>query len=303
MYDTYQYVYRDDDVVLRIIVNTNRGAQAVKQVCTYGELAVDDPGAFSGCPNTMCSSGNWSLPGKDQIQSVETIFSANTLSNQTQYCSTFGILLLKSKSISGFTAGEIENYGILYFRKRYYETRMEIFISRDPIGRAFNIYIYACNSPTQLHDPDGLRAKKCCDSDDSTSIDEKTGCGEMTCSVQRAANNACVFGSSNLWKIKAYKNARECIQEKCRRMLKIECSESGKCSDPAAGGHTNTILSSTIVICSKTFSNQSKCVQNNIMLQEIAHQCGYRDKPWIATNITAYDIGNAGYPECPLKNP
>ncbi len=69
-----QYVYRDEDIVFRIIVDSNTGERAVNQVYTHGELAVDDPVAFSDCPNSVCSSGNWSLPGKDQIQSVEAFF-------------------------------------------------------------------------------------------------------------------------------------------------------------------------------------------------------------------------------------
>ncbi len=62
-----QYVYRDEDIAFRIIVDPNTGERAVNQVYTHGELAVDDPVAFSDCPNTVCSSGGWSFLAKDQV--------------------------------------------------------------------------------------------------------------------------------------------------------------------------------------------------------------------------------------------
>ncbi len=62
-----QYVYRDEDIVFRIIVDSNTGEWAVNQVYTHGELAVDDPVAFPDCPNAVCLSGGWNPERRESV--------------------------------------------------------------------------------------------------------------------------------------------------------------------------------------------------------------------------------------------
>jgi RHS repeat-associated protein len=58
----------------------------------------------------------------------------------------------------GYTGREQdETSGLMYYRARYYDPAIGRFISRDPIGIAggINLYAYAANNPTTLTDPMG----------------------------------------------------------------------------------------------------------------------------------------------------
>jgi RHS repeat-associated protein len=59
-----------------------------------------------------------------------------------------------------FTGRENDGTGLYYYRARYYDSRLQRFISEDPIGLLadINVYRYVGDAPTQLTDPLGLQA-------------------------------------------------------------------------------------------------------------------------------------------------
>ncbi len=126
-------MYRDEDIVFRIIVDPNTGERAVKQVYAHGELAVDDPVVFSDCPNTVCSSGGRSFFTKDQVQSVESLFNPDTFTNQTQYYSSFGFSLTNTTILFSYTSKENETYYILGYRSRMYIPSSGLFTEKESI--------------------------------------------------------------------------------------------------------------------------------------------------------------------------
>lgn len=58
-----------------------------------------------------------------------------------------------------FTSREADNTGLYHYRARYYQSKLQRFISEDPlgfVGADANLYAYAGNAPTVLVDPSGL---------------------------------------------------------------------------------------------------------------------------------------------------
>jgi RHS repeat-associated protein len=81
---------------------------------------------------------------------------------QTQYTyEPFGVTTqagLASTSSYKFTGREDDGSGLYYYRARYYQPRLQRFISEDPIGfngGDMNLYAYVFNTPTNLLDPSG----------------------------------------------------------------------------------------------------------------------------------------------------
>ncbi len=161
-----QYVYRDEDIVFRINVDPNTGKRAVNQVYTHGELAVDDPVAFSDCPNAVCSSGGWSFFGKDQVQSVEALYNPINFYSKNIIYDSYGNIknsLENGNSISiiyMYTSRQYDSKGIIYFRNRYYADRSGRFIFIDKIigswSYSYSLYNYVTNNPINGNDPYGL---------------------------------------------------------------------------------------------------------------------------------------------------
>ncbi|WP_028582814.1 RHS repeat-associated core domain-containing protein [Desulfogranum japonicum] len=62
----------------------------------------------------------------------------------------------------GFTGGEPDNTGLIYFQARYYDPSIGRFTQRDPIGLAggINTYAYVGNNPGNAVDPSGLLAQQ-----------------------------------------------------------------------------------------------------------------------------------------------
>lgn len=61
-----------------------------------------------------------------------------------------------------YTGREDDGSGLMYYRARYYQPRLQRFISEDPIefgGRDFNVYAYVHNNPNRFLDPLGLEKK------------------------------------------------------------------------------------------------------------------------------------------------
>jgi RHS repeat-associated protein len=59
----------------------------------------------------------------------------------------------------GFTGREADASGLHYYRARYYDSRLQRFITEDPVGLAggdVNLYEYVANDPQNLVDPLGL---------------------------------------------------------------------------------------------------------------------------------------------------
>jgi RHS repeat-associated protein len=84
---------------------------------------------------------------------------------QTQYTyEPFGITTqtgLASTSSYKYTGREDDGTGLLYYRARYYQPRLQRFIAEDPLGihgREVNLYGYVLNDPISLTDPLGLEA-------------------------------------------------------------------------------------------------------------------------------------------------
>jgi RHS repeat-associated protein len=62
-----------------------------------------------------------------------------------------------------YTGREDDGSGLYYYRLRYYQPRMQRFISEDPIGFSggdVNLYAYVVNDPTNFIDPPGLKKFK-----------------------------------------------------------------------------------------------------------------------------------------------
>ncbi len=118
-------------------MDTNTGEQAVKQVYAHGERAVDARVAFSDCSNPVCSSGNWSLPGKDQVQSVETVFRPHTFQTHIQDYSSFGLTgvrMFQEAVLFQFTSRERGPLIYMYDRARIYDTIRGQFLGEDPLS-------------------------------------------------------------------------------------------------------------------------------------------------------------------------
>lgn len=89
----------------------------------------------------------------------------NTGTLQTQYTyEPFGMTTQTGAASTNsykYTGREDDGTGLLYYRARYYQPRLQRFISEDPIGfrgRDVNLYGYVQNNPTSLIDPYGLEA-------------------------------------------------------------------------------------------------------------------------------------------------
>jgi RHS repeat-associated protein len=82
---------------------------------------------------------------------------------QTEYnYSPFGEAVTSGAPSSNritFTGRESESSKLYYYRARYYDSRLSRFLSRDPIGFAggINMYAYSDNAPTVFRDPLGLQ--------------------------------------------------------------------------------------------------------------------------------------------------
>ncbi len=87
---------------------------------------------------------------------------------QTQYTyEPFGFVSqtgAASTSSYKFTGREDDGTGLMYYRARYYQPRLQRFISEDPIGFGggdINLYGYVYNAPTVFTDPGGLSPVQC----------------------------------------------------------------------------------------------------------------------------------------------
>ena len=92
----------------------------------------------------------------------------NTGTLQTQYTyEPFGITTqagLASASSYKYTSREDDGTGLYYYRVRYYQPRLQRFISEDPIrfrGGDFNLYVYVGGNPLKWTDPLGLEVQIC----------------------------------------------------------------------------------------------------------------------------------------------
>ncbi|NGZ08702.1 MAG: hypothetical protein CV088_04845 [Nitrospira sp. LK70] len=87
---------------------------------------------------------------------------------QTQYTyEPFGFVSqtgAASTSSYKYTGREDDGSGLLYYRARYYQPRLQRFIAEDPIrfaGGSINFYSYVGNNPVNLRDPLGLKPASC----------------------------------------------------------------------------------------------------------------------------------------------
>ncbi|UVT15735.1 MAG: DUF4157 domain-containing protein [Nitrospira sp.] len=87
---------------------------------------------------------------------------AGTLQTQYTY-EPFGVVSQTgpaSTSSYKYTGREDDGTGLMYYRARYYQPRLQRFIAEDPIGVRggdVNLYVYVRNMPSSLIDPLGLR--------------------------------------------------------------------------------------------------------------------------------------------------
>jgi RHS repeat-associated protein len=87
----------------------------------------------------------------------------NTGTLQTQYTyEPFGVTTqtgLASTNSYKFTGREDDGSGLMYYRARYYQPRLQRFIAEDPIGFLggdVNLFAYVENNPASFNDPLGL---------------------------------------------------------------------------------------------------------------------------------------------------
>jgi RHS repeat-associated protein len=81
---------------------------------------------------------------------------------QTEYTyDSFGATTTSGTSSGNriaFSGRELDDTGLTYYRARYYDSRLQRFISEDPIGFAggdVNLHVYVRNDPSNLIDPLG----------------------------------------------------------------------------------------------------------------------------------------------------
>ncbi len=96
--------------------------RAVNQVYTHGGGAVDDPVAFLDCPNAVCSYGGWYFLGKNQDQSVETVFEPDSFEYVLLSYSSSGLARTQSSILYGRMSREADAEFVYYVRSRYYQT-------------------------------------------------------------------------------------------------------------------------------------------------------------------------------------
>ncbi len=66
------------------------------------------------------AQASWAFPGKNQVQSVESLFNPDTFTNQTQYDSSFGISGNRHNFTPfGFQSREYGYRHLLFMRTRY----------------------------------------------------------------------------------------------------------------------------------------------------------------------------------------
>ena len=89
--------------------------------------------------------------------------SAGTLQTQYTY-EPFGFISQTGTASTNsykYTGREDDGSGLMYYRARYYQPRLQRFVSEDPIGLLggdVNLYGYVANNPVNLTDPFGLQA-------------------------------------------------------------------------------------------------------------------------------------------------
>jgi len=145
-----QYVYDGDNMVAEY-----DGTGTVKSKYLFN-LAIDDPLSVE-------QGGNIYYYHKDGLGSITELTDASGSVVKSYKYNSFGEIYTQSGAINqpfSFTGREYDpESGLYYYRARYYDPAMGIFIGKDPIGFAGgdgNLFRYVLNDPINLFDPLGL---------------------------------------------------------------------------------------------------------------------------------------------------
>ena len=69
---------------------------------------------------------------------------------------------INTGNLYAYTGREFDDSDLYYYRARYYDPTVKVFLSEDPIGFIsgdYNLYRYVTGNPVNFIDPDGLRPR------------------------------------------------------------------------------------------------------------------------------------------------
>jgi RHS repeat-associated protein len=125
-------------------------------------LYIHGPGVDEPLAKKDVASGAMTYYHSDGLGSiVATTDAAGNVTSRRQYDAWGNLEVGASESGYAFTGREWDSEtGLYYYRARYYDPKLAIFISEDPIGfgGGLNAYTYALGDPVNLFDPDGTDA-------------------------------------------------------------------------------------------------------------------------------------------------
>ena len=148
---TTAYLYDGQDI-LRETVTSTSGTQTA--------LYIHGPGIDAPLAKKDLATGAIAHLHADGLGSiVKHTDSAGNVVHSYQYDAWGNIEVGASKSGHAFTGREHDaETGLYYYRARYYDAKLGIFISEDPAKDGVNHYAYVGGAPTSLIDPSGLAA-------------------------------------------------------------------------------------------------------------------------------------------------
>ncbi len=149
---TSTYLYDNENIVLEMFT-TSSGTE--KSFFTHG-AGIDEPLALERSGNS-----NYYYYHADGLGSIVSITDDSRNVVQSYDYSSYGLATASSdfRNSYQFTAREYDwETGTYFYRARYYDPIDGAFISKDPIGFAggINIYAYSENNPTNFLDPSGM---------------------------------------------------------------------------------------------------------------------------------------------------
>lgn len=135
------------------------GAQFVAESGATSASYLFGPGLDA--PLAVSTGGQVYYYSVDVLGSVAVLSDAAGAVQNSYAWDAFGTARARNETVAsslGFTARELAEAGLHYYRARYYEPAVGRFASEDPIGfnGGNNVYAYVENQPTMLTDPMGL---------------------------------------------------------------------------------------------------------------------------------------------------
>lgn len=248
---TTTYTY-DGDAILREIA----GSSTLKYVHGPG---IDEPVAHED------GAGVLTYLHVDGLGSVlRTTNSAGAVTASRRY-DVFGNFELGATNGYAFTGREWDSeIGLYYYRARFYDPKVGIFISEDPVDFRDGLtrYAYVLSNPPNLIDPEGLAP---------SGLSCGPTCGpEITNAAQQVCNEASKVRIA--W-------IRRCLQAKCRSgAVQVQCSgtENPACNLVSPSGNKSpafTPAANQVLICQSNAPPAWSCWKRVIIHELALHAC------------------------------